>query len=157
MPSHEQIRAEAATLRELSRAERARAQRTCAASAQIRQRTAALRILIVEDHADSAEAIKKLLVHDGHEVAVAGTVCDALRLSAESHFTRLQCDIGLPDGSGLDLVRTLKRAHPELRAIALSGFAMPHDVEQALQAGFDAHLAKPVTMEQLLTTLQRTP
>ena len=154
MPSHQHVRAEAALLRELSREERARAQQTCAASVAIRQRAEALRILIVEDHADSAEAIKKLLVHDGLEVAVAGTVCDALRLCAESHFTRLLCDIGLPDGSGLDLVRTLKRAHPELRAIALSGFAMQHDVEEAMQAGFDAHLAKPVTMEQLLTTLQ---
>jgi len=154
MASGKEIRAGAANARQTSRQLQDMAAAARARAAQLRQRTQDLRILIVEDHADSAEVLRRLLVLDGHDVVVAGTVYDALRLSAASHFTRLLCDIGLPDGSGLDLVRTLKRAHPELRAVALSGFAMQHDVDQAMQAGFDAHLAKPVTMQQLLTSLQ---
>ena len=154
MASGKEIRAGAANARQTSRQLQDMAAAARARAAQLRQRSEALRILIVEDHADSAEVLRRLLVLDGHDVVVAGTVHDALRLSEVSHFTRLLCDIGLPDGSGLDLVRTLKRAHPELRAVALSGFAMQHDVEEAMQAGFDAHLAKPVTMQQLLTSLQ---
>ena len=154
MPHHEPIRAEARKVREASRRLRDRVQRARAASVELQRCTEALRILVVEDHAASAQAMKKLLVSVGHDVVVAGTLRDALRLCRKSHFTRLVCDIGLPDGSGLDLVRALKRVHPETRAIALSGYAMQQDVEQAMQAGFDAHLAKPVTLDQLLTTLQ---
>jgi len=154
MASGKEIRAGAANARQTSRQLQDMAAAARARAAQLRQRSEALRILIVEDHADSAEVLRRLLVLDGHDVVVAGTVHDALRLSEVSHFTRLLCDIGLPDGSGLDLVRTLKRAHPELRAVALSGFAMQYDVEEAMQAGFDAHLAKPVTMQQLLTSHQ---
>jgi two-component system CheB/CheR fusion protein len=151
--NHDRIRAKAAEARHASVELRDRAARVQAASAQIQQRNGALRILIVEDHFDSAEVLKKLLVHAGHDAVVARTVREALRLCRASRFSRLLCDIGLPDGSGLDLVRTVKRECPDIRAIALSGYAMERDVQAAMQAGFDAHLRKPVTTEQLLTSL----
>jgi hypothetical protein len=153
MASEDEVRDLARRARELSRQVRADAALARARSAQTRLRSEALRILIVEDDRDTAEALRKLLVHVGHEAVVAGTVCDALRALGESRFSTLLCDIGLPDGNGLDLVRGVKRAHPEVRAIALSGYALQRDVDLALQAGFDAHLSKPVTFNDLLTTL----
>jgi two-component system CheB/CheR fusion protein len=153
MAAKDDLRSKVRDLGEHSRRLRARARKTLARSAELQRRAEALLILIVEDHRDTAEALRKLLVHEGHEAVVAETVCDAMRLCREVHFSRLLCDIGLPDGSGLDLVRDVKRQLPEIRAVALSGYAMQHDVDEAMQAGFDAHLCKPVCMADLLSKL----
>ena len=153
MAGEGKVRDSARRARERSGQIRADAARAQARSAQIRQRSEALRILIVEDHKDTAEVLRKLLVQVGHEAVVAGSVRDALRALGESPFSTLLCDIGLPDGNGLDVVRAVKRAHPEVRAVALSGYALQRDVDLAMQAGFDAHLSKPVSFDDLLTTL----
>ena len=153
MAGEDDVRNVARRARQRSGKIRADAARARACSAQIRQQSESLRILIVEDHHDTAEALRKLLVQVGHEVVVAGCVRDALRALGASRFSTLLCDIGLPDGDGLDLVRAVKRAHPDIRAVALSGYAMRDDVGQAMQAGFDAHLCKPITFSDLLTTL----
>ena len=157
MASGEAGRALAAQAAQAALARERRAQR-CAEAARAKTDSVAiysrtLRILIVEDHRDSAEAMRKLLALDGHDVVVAATVRDAERACRASPFTRLLCDIGLPDGSGLDLVRTVKTLCPQVRAIALSGYALPQDVERALRAGFDAHLSKPVAAEVLRSAL----
>ena len=68
----------------------------------------ALRILLVEDHGDTAWVMKRLLVSEGHEVQTAADVATALTLASEQIFDLLLSDLGLPDGSGLDLMRAMR-------------------------------------------------
>ena len=112
-----------------------------------------LRILLVEDHRDTAEVVAKLLQYEGHLVDVAGTLNDALRRCRAGNYDVALCDIGLPDGSGLELARTLKHECPGTRFVALTAHGMPREVEQAVEAGFDAHLLKPVTADTLFAEL----
>jgi two-component system CheB/CheR fusion protein len=115
-----------------------------------------LRILLVEDHADTAAAMAALLDLIGHRVTVAGSVTAALAAadsaSTEGGFDLVVSDLGLPDGSGLDLMPELARRH-HLRGIALSGYGMEEDVRKSLAAGFARHLTKPVTLQTLKTAL----
>ncbi|HET9212246.1 MAG TPA: MASE1 domain-containing protein [Thermoanaerobaculia bacterium] len=114
-----------------------------------------LRILLVEDHADTAEAMADLLGLSGHQVATAGSVAEALAAvrADGAAFDLVISDLGLPDGSGLDLMRELSARHG-LRGIALSGYGMEEDVRQSLEAGFERHLTKPVSLPQLQATLR---
>jgi CheY-like chemotaxis protein len=110
-----------------------------------------LRILLVEDHADSAKVMQRLLRKAGHVVETAPSVTAGLRAfeSAVAPFDLLISDLGLPDGSGLDLMRELAGRPNPVRAIALSGFGTEDDVQRSLAAGFAAHLTKPVPMATL--------
>ncbi|MEA2559313.1 MAG: two-component system, chemotaxis family, CheB/CheR fusion protein [Acidobacteriota bacterium] len=108
-----------------------------------------LRLLLVEDHADTAKAMAELLGTLGHEVTVAGSVAGA-REAAQGRELELDLvisDLGLPDGTGLDLMRELA-AHG-LRGIALSGYGMDEDIQRSREAGFTDHLTKPVTLQML--------
>jgi signal transduction histidine kinase len=112
-----------------------------------------LAILLVEDHADTAEAMAGLLDMMGHQVTTAGTAAAALAAAAAglaggSRFDLVVSDLGLPDQSGLDLMRELAGRFG-LRGIALSGYGMEEDVRQSLAAGFDRHLIKPVPLHTL--------
>jgi two-component system CheB/CheR fusion protein len=109
-----------------------------------------LRLLVVEDHPDTADAMADLLRDLGHEVTVARSVA-AAREAAERAAGRLDLvisDLGLPDGSGLDLMSELARRHG-LRGIALSGYGMDEDLRRSREAGFAAHLTKPVSLQTL--------
>ncbi|MEO7725028.1 MAG: ATP-binding protein, partial [Chthoniobacterales bacterium] len=114
------------------------------------------RILLVEDHADTAAILARLLRRMGHDVLSADTVDTALRL-AETEMRRapidlVMSDLGLPDGSGLDLMRELSAKYG-LRGIALSGFGMDSDLAQSTAAGFSRHLIKPIDIATLRATL----
>jgi PAS domain S-box-containing protein len=119
----------------------------------------ALRILLVEDHADTAEAIAELLRLLGHEVTVALTFSDGLAAAAEIHrrgpggIDVVVSDLGLPDGSGLDLMRELAQRY-SLKGIALSGYGMEEDLRRSSEAGFERHLTKPVDFRALQTVLR---
>ena len=114
-----------------------------------------LRLLLVEDHDSTRDVLTAILRRAGHEVHPAGTVADALALAASSGpFHVLISDLGLPDQSGFALMRTIKRKYG-LPGIALSGYGMDEDVRQALEAGFSAHLVKPISLEQLHVHLQQ--
>ena len=107
-----------------------------------------LRLLLVEDHADTAEVMADLLRSLGHEVAVAGTVAEALAMAdALESLDLVISDLGLPDGSGLDVMRHL--VGRGVRGIALSGYGMEEDVQRSLEAGFEAHLTKPISLQAL--------
>jgi CheY-like chemotaxis protein len=109
-----------------------------------------MRILVVEDHADSADLLARVLRGTGHEVRIAGTVADTLRLCDESGFDLLIADIGLPDGDGRALLRDLRqRGRRVIRAIATSGFVTPDDEARSRAAGFEAHLTKPLDVAAL--------
>ncbi|MES2598314.1 MAG: ATP-binding protein [Verrucomicrobiota bacterium] len=109
---------------------------------------ASLTLLVVEDHEATLNILKRLLQRDGHRVHAAGSVAEALVLASEHDCDLVVSDLGLPDGSGLDLMRTL-RERRGWRGIALSGYGTDDDVRQAREAGFAAHLLKPVEMDDL--------
>jgi CheY-like chemotaxis protein len=115
-----------------------------------------LKILLVEDHPSTASTLARLLRKLGHDVSVATGVRRALDLSVLTPFDLLISDIGLPDGTGLDLVRQLRATRPGLPAIALSGYGTDDDVQRSLAAGFSQHLTKPINLEQLKTLTSRT-
>ena len=108
----------------------------------------ALKILVVEDHSDTSKLMARLLQGHGHEVRTADGVGTALAAAGEESFDLLISDIGLPDGSGLELMRELRRQR-EIRGIALSGFGMEEDVRKSKEAGFSEQLVKPVTVNRL--------
>jgi len=109
-----------------------------------------LRLLVVEDHQDTAFALHHLLVRRGYEVKVAHTVAQALEVAEEFDFDILITDIGLPDGNGIELFESLKqRRQGVLHGIALSGFGMEEDLSRSSRVGFAAHLTKPVSFAQL--------
>jgi CheY-like chemotaxis protein len=117
----------------------------------------ALRILLVEDHADTAEAMADLLREMGHEVTVAGSVAGGLAAAASQagRIDLVLSDLGLPDGTGLDLMAELHGRYG-VKGIALSGYGMEEDVRKSLEAGFDRHLTKPVNLQALQTAIQAT-
>jgi PAS domain S-box-containing protein len=116
-----------------------------------------LRILLVEDHADTAAAMAELLGLLGHRVMVAGSVAQGIARAgqalADGGLDLVVSDLGLPDGSGLDMMQELTRRYG-LKGIALSGYGMEDDVRKSREAGFDRHLTKPVHLEALKTALQ---
>jgi CheY-like chemotaxis protein len=111
-------------------------------------------ILLVEDHEDTARVLGRILRNAGFEVTHAGTVADARARAASKRFDLLISDLGLPDGSGLDLMRTLRDTQG-MKGIALSGFGTNEDVAASAAAGFAAHLTKPVDWDRLRTEIER--
>jgi len=113
-----------------------------------------LRLLLVDDHADTRQVLSRLLTKCGHEVATADSIQDALKLLEKGRFDALISDIGLPDGSGYDLVREAKRMQP-VKSVALSGFGTEEDVRRSSEAGFDYHMTKPIDFPGLQSLLQK--
>lgn len=114
----------------------------------------ALRILLVEDHADTRAILDRLMTRWGHTVTPADSVTEARQALARGTFDLLVSDVGLPDGSGNDVIAAFreKSAGP---AIAMSGYGMESDVEKTRAAGFAEHIIKPVTGERLKEMLAR--
>jgi CheY-like chemotaxis protein len=111
-----------------------------------------LRILVVEDHSDTLQALSRLLSHFGHEISLADTAQSALNTIDSKEFDVVLCDIALPDGNGYDVVAQAKRKRP-VKAVALTGFSASEDIERGKEAGFDFHLAKPVDFHELRAVL----
>jgi signal transduction histidine kinase len=112
------------------------------------------RILLVDDHPDTSTALERLLTRRGYVVAAARDMRSALETAELGRFDLLISDVGLPDGSGLELMTRL-RATSGIRGIAISGFGMNGDVEKSIQAGFSEHLVKPVDLETLEAAIER--
>jgi PAS domain S-box-containing protein len=113
-----------------------------------------LRILLVDDNADTLKFLSVMLRRRGHHVATAGDMATALRLSSESEPDVIVSDIELPDGDGRELMDTIRSTRP-IPGIALSGFGSAEDVEQSLAAGFTVHLTKPVDFRRLERAIQQ--
>ncbi len=116
---------------------------------------APLRILLVEDHEDTGRLIARLLRGAGFDVHHARNVAGALSVFRENPFDLIVSDLGLPDGSGLDIMRELQSLRPGLAGICMSGYGMDSDVQAALEAGFHEHLTKPVDARQLHAAIGR--
>ena len=119
---------------------------TSAAHEGFAQRNA--RVLLVEDHQHAAEILARLLRRAGYRVEVAHCVGDAKDLLERLDFDLLISDIGLPDGTGLDLMEFV-RERSLLPGIALSGYGTEDDVLASLAAGFSEHVIKPVEWKRL--------
>jgi signal transduction histidine kinase/ActR/RegA family two-component response regulator len=118
----------------------------------------ALRIVVAEDNADSAETLRLLLELSGHEVCVAHTGLAAVDEARRMRPDALVCDIGLPGLTGYEVARILRR-DPSLRNtrfIALTGYGSAEDRALALASGFDVHLAKPVDPRVLAAELAKS-
>ncbi|MEO8440528.1 MAG: response regulator [Spartobacteria bacterium] len=116
-------------------------------------RIGSVNVLLVEDHEDSRRVLSNLLTHCGHGVAAAANIAEALRLLDDGQFEVLICDIGLPDGSGLELVTEAKRRQPWKKTVALTAHGQAKDREQGLRAGFDEYLTKPFDFHQVRSLL----
>src|ERR1700746_3083619 len=111
-----------------------------------------LRILVIEDHSDTLQALSRLLSHFGHEISVADRAQTALNIIDSKEFDVVLCDIALPDGSGYDVIAEVKRKRP-VKAVALTGFGAPDDIARGKEAVFDFHLTKPVDFHELRAVL----
>ncbi|HXJ59918.1 MAG TPA: response regulator [Verrucomicrobiae bacterium] len=109
----------------------------------------AWRILLVEDHDQTRMTLARLLTQRGHDVSTAETIEEALLRAQTFAFDLVLSDVGLPDGTGHELITRLRQKRPVFRGIALSGYGMESDVRRSLEAGFTAHLTKPVDIRAL--------
>ena len=114
-----------------------------------------LSILLVEDDVDSGLAVRELLDEAGFDVRLAEGVEAARRAFREQPAEILVTDVGLPDGSGLELFAGLKAAHPDLRGVVLSGYGMESDLERSRRLGIAEHLVKPLNLDRLIAVLDR--
>jgi two-component system CheB/CheR fusion protein len=111
------------------------------------------RILLVEDHPDTAALLLELLDECGYEAQGANSVRQALASDLD-HVDLVLSDIGLPDGTGLDLMRQLaERRGGSIKGIALSGYGTEADRAASKEAGFSAHLTKPVDWSSLIAAI----
>jgi hypothetical protein len=114
-----------------------------------------MRILLVEDHEDTKRSLTNLLLRRGYHVQSAGDLQSALDLSAKEEFDVLISDLGLPDGSGIDLMRALNSQRPVF-GIALTGFGMEDDIRKSYEVGFKHHLVKPIDLNKLDSFIQES-
>jgi CheY-like chemotaxis protein len=117
---------------------------------------------MVDDHEDTRSAMKKLLERSGYHVTTADSVRGAIDGAAgDQPIDILISDIGLPDGSGLEIMRHFRHraggagGGKLVRGIALSGFGMEEDIRRSREAGFEHHLTKPVTFDRLRAVLKQ--
>jgi CheY-like chemotaxis protein len=113
------------------------------------------RVLLVEDHVDTARLLARLLGRSGHAVQTATSVAMALELAASAGpFDVVVSDVGLPDATGYELMRQVHDLYG-LKGIALTGYGMEDDLRQSRAAGFVEHLTKPVDLRELEQAIQR--
>jgi len=116
------------------------------------------RVLVVEDEADSRECLKLLLETEGHAVVLSSSGAAALAEAATFHPDIALVDVGLPDMDGYEVARRLRAlpAGKDVKLIAITGFGAEKDRRRAKEAGFDVHVTKPVSYEQLAAAFETT-
>jgi CheY-like chemotaxis protein len=112
-------------------------------------------LLLVEDDDDTRTVLTFMLEAEGARVEAAGRGEEAVLLAARIRPDIVLCDIGLPDIDGMEVARRLRAREglASVRLIALTGYGQAEDVRQAIAAGFDAHITKPVNLDQLMALL----
>jgi len=118
-----------------------------------------LRILIVEDEADTRELVREVLARQGAEVRATKSAAEGLQMLAAWNPDLLVSDIGMPGQDGYELIRRVRKLdaehHGQIPAVALTAYAGAEDQQRALAAGFQIHLAKPVEPKALVATVAR--
>lgn len=112
------------------------------------------KILIVEDHPDTNLSLQWLLKREGYDVLSATNMKEGLDLAENNTIDLLISDIGLPDGTGWELMQQLRILKPT-KAIALSGFGTEEDKKRSIDSGFLEHLTKPYNIPELKSTVER--
>lgn len=120
---------------------------------QVEQAALHLSVLIVEDNEDAAASLADLLALNELEVRIVATGRAGIEAVRAWQPDVLICDVGLPDVNGFEVIRAVRAAGAKVFSIALTGYAQQQDREQALAAGFDAHLAKPPALAKLTELL----
>ena len=113
-----------------------------------------MRVLLVEDHEDTNRSLTHLLRRRGYYVQPATSMQEAIEAASQERFDVLVSDIGLPDGSGIDLMKKLKDEH-SIFGIALTGFGMEDDLRKSQEVGFNHHLVKPIDLNRLDALIQQ--
>ena len=113
-----------------------------------------LGILLVEDHEDTRGILQRLMTRWGHRVTCTASVAQAREAIAGGEFDLLLSDVGLPDGSGLDVIAAF-REKSGAPAVAMSGYGMEADLARTLAAGFADHIVKPISAERLRELLAK--
>ena len=112
------------------------------------------RLLIIDDDRDSRDVLAMSLEMDGHRVFAAGSGREGLEIALVERPTVAIVDIGMSDIDGYEVARRLRQAKgAEITLIAFSGYGQPEDRRRSLEAGFDAHVVKPATSEEILAVL----
>lgn len=119
-----------------------------AAATAVPGNSRALRLLVVDDHVATLQALSVILRRDGHHVTTAASIAEALIAATGANFDLVISDLGLPDGTGNELMEKLHRTYG-LRGIALTGYGMDEDLARSKAAGFVRHLVKPVALADL--------
>jgi len=114
----------------------------------------AARLLVVEDNRDVAEMIEVFLEKQGFEVLTVHSIAQALEMFETRPFDLVISDVGLPDGSGISLIRQLRARRP-IKGVALSGHASEALINLCKRAGFSEYLVKPAEEEDLFRAIQR--
>ena len=111
-------------------------------------------MLLVEDHADTARILSRQLSKAGVTVLQASDVKSAIRLAEREPLDLLVSDLGLPDGTGYDIMRCMHSVHG-IPGIAMSGYGMEEDMRRSREAGFAEHLVKPIDLRELIAAIRR--
>lgn len=119
---------------------------TAAATREVPGASDRKRVLLVEDNEDAAQALALCLEEYGYVVEHAATCAGALQAARAGRFDAVVTDLGLPDGSGIEIGRALS---PQLPVLALSGYGREQDLRRSAEAGFAAHLVKPADPAEL--------
>ena len=114
-----------------------------------------LRILLVEDHADTRAMLKKLLERRAHVVFSAGDISSAVRIAESTEVDLLLTDLNLPDGDGRTVLKQVHREDGRVGSVVMTGDGSEDGEEESLAAGFDAHLTKPISLEHLESAIAR--
>ncbi len=112
-------------------------------------------VLIVEDEEIIRKTLREVLVAEGYDLHEAGTVEDALKLAHEMDFDVAICDVQLPDGDGIALLRRLHQMNPHTCILIITAYATVENAVEAFKAGAFDYLVKPVLFEDLLHKLER--
>jgi len=114
-----------------------------------------LHVLIVEDHDDTRTAMDKLLSLHNFSVRSVGSYREAVAMATQWLPDVLVCDLGLPGKDGIELMRQMRRAHPRLHGIVVSGHAERQFIQRSHDAGFADYLVKPVQIDLLVHAIHR--
>ena len=113
-------------------------------------------VLLIEDNVDARDALRVLLELDGYDVEAAGDGPEGLEIARAKAPAVALIDIGLPGMDGYEVARRLRAlAGPRSFLVALTGYSDPDDRRRAEEAGFDAHVVKPVDPDELIRLLAR--
>lgn len=115
------------------------------------------RALVVDDVADVTEMLSVLLTHAGYEVRTASSAASAISLVQESQFDVIISDIGMPQMNGYELARAVRglSGYEGVPMVALTGYSKFDDRQRSLDAGFNAHLTKPIEPRELLDLIEQ--